>query len=250
MIPINPFTLKGKVLLVTGASSGIGKQIAIECSKMGAILIITGRNKARLNNTFNQLTGEKHIQIIADLGSDTDFELLVSKITSLDGIVHAAGIVNPKPFLFLSKKELDSIMNVNFTWPVLLTNSLLRKKLIKNNASIIFISSIAGVLCSSVGNSSYSASKGALNGIIKGMALELAPKRIRINSILPGMIDTGIFDESSISQEQIEVDKKRYPLGRYGNPEDVAYATIYLLSDASSWVTGSNLLIDGGYTLI
>jgi len=250
MTSFNPFSLEGKIILVTGSSSGIGKQIAIEASKMGAILIITGRNKSRLDETFNQLEGKNHLQIIADFLIEDEIESLVSKLPSLDGIVHTAGRVKPKPFQFLNKDEIDLVMGTNFLGPVLLTNSILRKKLLKNGSSVIFISSISGVICSSVGGASYSASKGALNGIAKAMALDLAPKKIRVNSILPGMVETGIFNDSSISDEQIEADKKHYPLGRYGKCEDIAYAAIYLLSDASSWMTGTNLLIDGGYTLI
>lgn len=246
----NPFSLQGKVILVTGASSGIGKSIAIECSKMGAQLIITGRNKERLSDTYNQLDGENHQQCIADLSTDDGIELLVANLPPLDGIMHVAGIVKPKPFSFLNRQELDLIMNTNFYGPVLLTNALLRKKLVKKGASIVFVSSISGTICSFIGGSSYSASKGALNGIIKGMALDLAPRGIRVNSILPGMVDTGIFNESAISDEDLIVDRKRYPLGRYGKPEEVAYAAIYLLSDASAWTTGSNILLDGGYTLI
>lgn len=247
---INPFSLQDKIILVTGASSGIGKSIAIECSKMGAQLIITARNPERLNVTHTLLKGTKHQQFIADLATDSGIEALAQMLPKLDGIVHVAGIVKPRPFQFLNHQELDEIMNINFYGPTLLTNFLIRKKLIINNASIVFISSISGVSCSFIGGSAYSASKGALNGIIKGMALDLAAKRIRVNSIIPGMIDTGIFDGGAISNQDLIEDRKRYPLGRYGKPEEVAYAAIYLLSDASSWVTGSNLLIDGGYTLI
>lgn len=246
----NPFSLLGKVILVTGASSGIGKSIAIECSKGGAQLIITGRNSERLTQTFGELDNQNHQQIIADLSSDEGINTLVLLLPQLDGIVHVAGIVKPKPFSFLNRQELDQIMNINFFGPTLLSNLLIRKKLVNKNASIVFISSISGVACSFVGGASYSASKGAINGIIKGMALDLASKQIRVNSIIPGMIDTGIFDGSAITEQDLIEDRKRYPLGRYGKPEDVAYAAIYLLSDASAWVTGSNLLIDGGYTLI
>jgi len=246
----NPFSLLGKIILVTGASSGIGKKTAIECSKSGAQLIITGRNAERLSQTFEELEGQSHSQIVADVSVDAGLNELVSSLPKLDGIVHVAGISKPKPFAFLNRKELDEIMNTNFYGPTLLTNILIRKKLLNKNASIVFISSISGVSCSFLGGASYSASKGAINGIIKGMALELAAKQIRVNSILPGMIDTGIFDGSAISEQDLIEDRKRYPLGRYGKPEDVAYAVIYLLSDASSWITGSNLLIDGGFTLI
>lgn len=246
----NPFSLKGKVVLITGASSGIGRSIAIECSKSGASLIITGRNQERLSKTFTELSGINHQQIIADLSVDVEIIKLTSLLPKLDCIVHVAGILKPKPFNFLNRNELNEIMNINFYGPIILTNLLLRKKIIVKKASIVFISSISGVICSFVGGSSYSASKGALNGIIKGMALELAPRQIRVNSIIPGMIDTGILNGSGVSEQNLIDDRKHYPLGRYGKPEDVAYAVIYLLSDASSWVTGSNILIDGGYTLI
>lgn len=250
MIPFNPFSVEGKFILVTGASSGIGKQVAIEASKMGAKLIITARNKDRLQVTYSQLEGSGHTLITADLLVLTEVEKMVSILPQIDGIVNCAGIAKPKPFQFINMEEIDFIMATNFSGPVFLTNLLIRRKLLKKNSSIVFISSIAGVVCSSYGGSAYSASKGALNGFIKGLALDLAPKKIRVNSILPGVVETGIFDESSISAEQLEVDKKRYPLGRYGKPEEIAYAAIYLISDASSWMTGSNLLIDGGYTLI
>ena len=246
----NPFSLSGKTILVTGASSGIGKNIAIECSRMGAQLCISGRNSERLNETFNELEGSNHQQFVADLSRDEEIEKLVLSLPKLDGIVHVAGIVKPKPFQFLNREELNEVMNINFYAPVLLTNLLVRKKLVNKNSSIVFISSISGVKASFIGGSSYSASKGALNGIVKGMALDLAPRQIRVNTVIPGMIDTGIFDGSGISQEDLNADKKRYPLGRYGKPEEVAYAVIYLLSDAGGWTTGSNLLLDGGFTLL
>jgi NAD(P)-dependent dehydrogenase (short-subunit alcohol dehydrogenase family) len=125
-----------------------------------------------------------------------------------------------------------------------------KSKKIGKGSSIVFISSVSGVYCSAVASSIYSASKGAVNGLVKGIALDLASKGIRVNSVNPGMIDTDIFSGSAITQDQLDEDMKRYPLGRYGKPEEVAYAVIYLLSDASSWTTGSNLLIDGGYTLL
>ncbi len=246
----NPFSISGKTFLVTGASSGIGKSIAIECARLGAKLVISGRNKERLSQTFSELEGSDHVEVLADLGKDEEISELVSKCPKLDGIVHVAGIVKPKPFQFLNRSELVEVMNTNFFGPVLLTNEIIRKKLLKRGGSIVFISSISGILCSFIGGSSYSASKGAINGVVKGMALDLAHKGIRVNSIIPGMIDTNIFEGSGISEQDLENDRKRYPLGRYGRPEEVAYAVIYLLSDASSWTTGSNILMDGGYTLI
>jgi NAD(P)-dependent dehydrogenase (short-subunit alcohol dehydrogenase family) len=250
MVMYNPFTLKGKTIFVSGASSGIGRAIAIECSKMGARICITGRNAERLDNTFMQLEGGDHLQIVADLQTDDGIRIVVEGLPSLDGLVHCAGIVKPTPFQFTGKEVINDIMGINFNSPAILSHQLLKNKKINRKASIVFISSISGVLCSSVGGSVYSASKGAINGLVKGMALDLAPKMIRVNTVNPGMIDTNIFAAGPIAQDQLAEDMKRYPLKRYGRPEEVAYLVIYLLSDASSWVTGSSLIIDGGYTLL
>lgn len=246
----NPFSLKDKIILVTGASSGIGRAIAIECSKMGANVIITARNEQRLQETLLEMEGEQNKSIIADLSIDEDIDKLANEIPKIDGIVHCAGFTIPKPFNFISKDDVDSVMKVNFTTPVFLTQKLLKTKKINRGASIVFISSVSGVYVSYVAGSLYSASKGAVNGIVKGMAIELAAKQIRVNSVNPGMIETNILSEGTISEAQLNEDKKRYPLKRYGKPEEVAYAVIYLLSEASSWTTGSNILIDGGYTLL
>lgn len=246
----NPFSLKDKNILVTGASSGIGRAIAIECSKMGAIVYLTARNKERLEQTLSMLTGNGHRIICADLLIDEDLTNLVTSIDrKLDGVVQCAGYTIPKPFLFFSKDDIDAIMKVNFKAPVLLTQYLLKNKKLQKGSSIVSISSISGVYISAVANSMYSATKGALNGVIKGMAIELATKGIRVNSVNPGMITTDIFKDRSIGDTELAEDVKHYPLKRYGKPEEVAYGVIYLLSDASSWSTGSNLLIDGGYTL-
>ncbi len=245
----NPFSLSGKTIFVTGASSGIGKATAIECSKMGAQLIITGRNEERLNDTFQLLEGKGHVKMIADLNVKEDLDLLVNQIPPLNGIAHCAGMLITLPFPYISKEKMDTIFEVNFFSPTLITQRLLKNKKIKNNSSIVFISSLAGVVCTTLANSMYSATKGAINGMAKGMALDLSHKKIRVNCVNPGMINTEMINESVITKEQVQEDAKRYPLKRYGNPEEVAYAAIYLLSDASAWVTGSNLIIDGGLTL-
>lgn len=246
----NPFSLEGKTILVTGASSGIGKAIAIECSKLGAQLFILGRNENRLKETFNELSGEGHEYIVTDLSLSSSFKEFCSIIPCLDGIVHCAGLTKILPFQFVTKEDLDEVMNVNFYAPAELSRLLLKNKKINKEGSVVFISSVSGVYCSAVASSIYSASKGAVNGLVKGMALDLAPKGIRVNCVNPGMVDTNILTESDITKEQLKEDMKRYPLKRYGKPEEIAYAVIYLLSDASKWVTGSNLLIDGGYTLL
>lgn len=246
----NPFSLENKKILVTGASSGIGKAIAIECSKMGARVIITGRNKERLAETYRQLEGEHPAYIVADLSQREDIEQLVAHTDSLNGLVNCAGLTIPKPFKFLQESDIETVMTVNFNAPLLLTQRLVKKKKLEKGASVVFISSISGTKVSYIAGSIYSASKGAINGLCKGLALELAPQQIRVNTVVPGMVETNIVSGGEIAEEQLEIDRQKYPLKRYGKPEEVAYAVVYLLSGASGWVTGSNLLIDGGYTLL
>jgi len=246
----NPFTLEGKKILVTGASSGIGKAIAIESSKMGANVIITGRNEKRLRDTFSELEGSGHGLIVADLSIKEEIERLHKELPVIAGLVNCAGLTKVVPFSFATRDSFEDVMNVNFFAPTELTRLMVKSKKIGKGGSVVFISSVSGVYCSAVASSIYSSSKGAINGLVKGVALDLAPKGIRVNSVNPGMIDTDIFSGSAITEEQLKEDMKRYPLGRYGKPEEVANAVIYLLSDAASWTTGSNLLIDGGYTLL
>ena len=246
----NPFSLENKTILVTGASSGIGKAIAIECSKMGAQVVITGRNEQRLQETYKQLEGIHPAYVVADLTKKEDIETLVNQIDSLNGLVNCAGLTIPKPFKFLQEEDIQEVMTVNFNAPLLLTQLLIKKKKLQKASSIVFISSISGTKVSAIAESVYSASKAAIDGFCKGLALELAPQQIRVNTVNPGIIETNIFSGGQITEEQLRENITKYPLKRYGKPEEVAYATIYLLSDASSWVTGSNLLIDGGYSLL
>jgi NAD(P)-dependent dehydrogenase (short-subunit alcohol dehydrogenase family) len=256
--------LEGKTVLVTGASSGIGRATAIECSKMGAKVIITARNEERLNETLSQMEGSNHSIIVADLSKDDELNDVVNSSPILDGlgshfrfdlasevngIVHCAGLTKNVPFQFASRENIDEVMNVNFYAPVELTRLLIKTKKLIRDGSIVFISSISGVVCSAPASSIYSASKGAINGLVKGMALDLAPKNIRVNCVNPGVIETAIFNNGVITEEQLLENKKQYPLGRFGKPEEIAYAIIYLLSDASKWITGTNLIIDGGFTL-
>ena len=236
-------------MLVTGASSGIGKATAIECSKMGAILVLNGRNEARLEETFEHLSGDGHRMIVGDLTVEEDLNKLVAEVKSLDGIVHCAGISGHKLFSYLKQEEIDDMFSINYLSPLKISQFLLKAKKVKKGGSIIFMTSTSGILSSYIGGSLYSSTKGAINGLVKGMALELAPKKIRVNSVMPSMIETPIMNGGDVTDEQFEADKQLYPLKRYGKPEEVAYAVIYLLSDASSWITGTNLLMDGGRSI-
>jgi NAD(P)-dependent dehydrogenase (short-subunit alcohol dehydrogenase family) len=246
----NPYSLEGKTILVTGASSGIGKATAIECTKMGANVLITARDKNRLSETFYELEGENNLLCIADLTTQTGIDLLISIAPEIHGIVHCAGLTKLIPFKFANIENFNKVLEVNFYAPTEVTRRLLKEKKLLNESSIVFISSISGVYCSSVCSSIYSASKGAINGLVKGLALDLAPKQIRVNCVNPGVIDTNLLKNGALTDEQLLADKMRYPLKRFGQPIEVAHAAIYLISNTSRWVTGSNLLIDGGFTLL
>jgi len=245
----NPYSLENKTILVTGASSGIGKATAIECSKLGAEVIITGRNEERLKETLGMLECENPRYIIADLSNDDDIDKLVQDVPQLDGLVNNAGSVKTLPIQFITEEAISEIFRVNALAPVLLNQRLVKKKKLIKGSSIVYTCSICGVFCAEYANSIYSMSKGAVNGFVKNAALELAEKNIRVNAVCPGMVETNILAKGVITEEQLMEDAKRYPLKRHGKPEDIAYAIIYLLSDASSWVTGTSLVIDGGFLL-
>ena len=245
----NPYSLEGKTILVTGDSSGIGRATAIECSKMGAKLIITARNESRLSQTFHALEGEGHQMILCDLSNESEIDRMVAELPEVQGLVNNAGFTKILPMQFVGSEDLNSILQLNAVAPMLLLQKLLKKKKMKKGASVVFTSSLAGLGFSSVGNSMYTASKGAISAYIRCAALELAPKNIRVNAVCPAMVDTGILESGTITKEQLEEDIKNYPLGRYGQPNDIAWAMVYLLSDASSWITGDNFIIDGGLTL-
>lgn len=245
----NPFSLEGKTILITGASSGIGRATAIECSKMGATVILTARNEERLQQTLDEMEGEGHKIIVADLTNEEEIKMLATECPTLDGLVNNAGITCIKPVSFYSIKDLETVFGTNTYVPMILNRWLLKKKKIKNNASLVFTSSVASI-CSGFGNGIYGSSKAALTAYMKYCAKELATKRIRANAVHPGMIETKLIHGGAISEDDLLKDMLNYPLGRYGKPEEIAYAIIYLLSDASSWTTGTSVFVDGGITLI
>lgn len=241
----NPFSLKGKTILVTGASSGIGRGIAVTCSKMGATIIVAGRNEKRLDETLSLMDEGMHTKMVCDLTIQNDLIVSVSELPNLDGIVHCAGIGQRIPSKQLQKENVDDVMSANFKAPVLLQTELLKQKKVNKAASIVFIASIAS-WSPSIGNSIYSASKGAIVSYAKCLSLELAPRQIRVNCISPAMVWTNLILADGLDEEQLKEDEKKYPLKRYGTPEDIANLAVYILSDASSWMTGSNVKISGG----
>lgn len=250
-IAYNPFSLEGKTILVTGASSGIGAQTAIDCSKMGAHVVITARNEERLHQTLDAMESVGHKLIVADLNNESDLDNLMSNLPQLNGVVLCAGVGFTLPFVFCSRSKMDNVFNINFFAPIELLRLLVKKKKIEADSSVVFVSSIGGVNVFNVGNSVYGASKGALNTMVKQIALEIAPKKIRVNSVNPGMVNTKLIREGMLlTEEQLKADEERYPLRRYGETTDVSNGIIYLLSDASCWVTGHALVIDGGCSLV
>lgn len=245
----DPFALEGKTILITGASSGIGRATAIECSKLGARCVITGRNAERLQETFEMLEGSNHVQIITDLTNVESMEQLVAEVPQLDGLVNNAGIGYNKPMAFIKQSDLDAMFDTNTFAPVMLTKLIAKKKKLNKGASIVFTSSIAAMR-ETMGNAVYSMTKAAIASFARTCALELGEKGIRVNSVHPGMVETKLIHDGAVSEDDLQNDmQNNYPLKRYGRPEEIAWTIVYLLSDATAWVTGSQFVIDGGFHL-
>ena len=249
MTAINPFSLEGKTILITGGSSGLGAATAIACSQLGASVVISGRNEEKLDTVYKQLNGSGHLEIVCDLCTPQDVEKLCDQTPTLDGMVFCAGITRTIPVKRIKKDDIDDIFTTNILSPIEIVNQLVKQKKINKNGSIVFISSISSSYAD-MGNSVYAATKGGLISFSRVLALELAPKGIRANCVRPGFVAgtgmTGSLDR--LTEEQIEMERQRYPLG-FGETSDIANGIIYLLSDASRWVTGTSLTIDGGITL-
>ncbi len=243
------FTLEGRSILVTGASSGIGRGIAIACARHGANCILVGRNEVRLGETLSLCTGGSHSIEVVDVADFNAVKALVDRLPVIDGAVMCAGVTdNYTPLKFLNPDLVDKVINVNLKSPMLFLAALCKKKKLSKGASVVAISSMSGFYTSPA-HSLYSASKGGLTSFVRAAALDLAGAKIRINAIAPGLVRTPLINFDSISEEQMKMAEARYPLKRIGIPEDVASAAVYLLSDASSWVTGQQLVVDGGITV-
>ncbi|OFY84373.1 MAG: hypothetical protein A3F72_01000 [Bacteroidetes bacterium RIFCSPLOWO2_12_FULL_35_15] len=246
---MTPFHLHNKTILVTGASSGIGRQIALSICEMGGNVVITARDKKRLEETFKNLKGKNNSSITADLLNQNDLSALVNHIPMLDGIVHCAGIVKPFPVKFLSEEKIQETFQTNYNIQVILMAQITRQKKINKNASIVFLSSISATHPHK-GGALYSASKAAIESLSKVIALEFYPQGIRSNCLSPAMVKTPMYDyaEKGASKETLDEHVNKYPLG-IGSPADVANAAVFLLSDASKWITGITITLDGGFLL-
>ncbi len=244
---MNAFDLKGKTVLVTGASSGLGRQTAITASEYGARVIVTGRNTIRLQETFGSLQGEGHQQIPADLTIQADIDRLVEALPMLDGLVQSTGISELAPARFITAETISRTFRISFDASVLLTARILaKKKLSKGNSSIVFISSIS-TRYPFVGGAMYISAKAALEAYARVLALELASRGTRVNCIAPAFVRTPMLNETAenFSQEAVNKIEERQLLG-LGDPVDVANTIIFYLSDASKWVSATNLILGGG----
>ena len=243
----NPFSLEGKTILVTGASSGIGKATAIECSKQGATVLLLGRNLDRLTQAMKECVGSQHSVIQFDLSDIDSIPKLLEMLPTLDGIVHSAGVNTKYLVKNINREKIDELHHTNYYAPALMTQLFLKNKKLAKNASIVFISSISASYAS-VSNSLYASSKAALNAFARCLAMEIAPRGMRANVIQPGVIETPILKAYAMTDE-LQDFKNSCPLGHPGEPIDIAHGCVYLLSDASKFMTGSIMTIDGGLTL-
>jgi NAD(P)-dependent dehydrogenase (short-subunit alcohol dehydrogenase family) len=251
---LDPFLLNGKNILITGASSGIGRATAIQCAEMGARVILLGRDHDRLENTLSGMANaSEHLIYSVDL---TDYDAVheivkdsVQKVGRISGVVHSAGISTTLPIKLLTPEKLDKFFRTNVHGAINLTKLVTRLAVMaEGGGSIVFISSVMGAV-GEAGKTLYSLTKGALHAGAKSLAIELASRKIRVNCIAPGVVESPMSNNAVYSQDEQLLEKIRslHPLG-FGKAEDVAYASVYLLSDAARWITGTTLFIDGGYT--
>ena len=247
----NPYTLEGKTILVTGASSGIGRVAAIECAKMGATVIAVGRNEQRLKETLSMMESDKSSCIVCDLTEASDVDNMVSEIPVVDGLVNNAGIAIVKPIKFINEEDFTTMLKADTLAPILLLQKMVKKKKINKGGSVVFTSSMAALGGVTNGNAMYVACKGAISSFVPNAALELATQKIRVNAVCPAMVNTPmVHNGDADSEENYKEMADLYPLKKFGEPEDIAWAMIYLLSDASRWVTGTNMVVDGGYSIV
>ena len=247
----NPFNIEGKTIIVTGATSGIGRATAVACAQLGANVVLTGRNVSRLEETLSLMSDVcKHLIIPADLTDEAQVQTLLERVPAVDGVACCAGVAEMKPFAFVTDEDVERVFKVNCFAPVMLVNKLLKAKKLNKGGSVVFVSSVDGPKIVHAGNSVYSGSKSALVGLARNMAIDLASKKIRVNCVLPGTTDTPMIRTENVTEEMLAETAKAFPLKRFAQPEEIANAIIFLLSDAASFVTGTELTVDGGYSII
>lgn len=247
----NPYSLEGKTILVTGASSGIGRATAVECSKMGATVIAVARNEQRLQETLAMMDSGNHSYHVCDLTDTENVDKMIAEIPNIDGLVNNAGIGIVKPLKFINEPDFTTLLKADTIAPIILLQKMIKKKKINKGGSVVFTSSMAALGGVTNGNSMYVACKGAISSFVLNAALELGPQNIRVNAVCPAMINTPlVHDGDTENEEHLKEMEKEYPLRKFGEPEDVAWAMIYLLSDAAKWITGTNMVVDGGFSTV
>ena len=245
-----PFSIEGKTIIVSGATSGIGRATAITCAGLGAKVVAVGRNQERLDSLMLELEGDGHLAINADLTDEAQVQALLESVPAVDGVACCAGVAEMKPFAFVTEEDVERVFKVNCFAPVMLVNKLLKAKKLNKGGSVVFVSSVDGPKIVHAGNSVYSGSKSALVGLARNMAIDLASKKIRVNCVLPGTTDTPMIRTENVTEEMLAETAKAFPLKRFAQPEEIANAIVFLLSDGASFITGTELTVDGGYSII
>ena len=250
---INPMDLSGKRILVTGASSGIGRTTSQLLARLGARVALLARDEARLQQTLDSLAGSGHSMDVFDLAAIDEIPALLKRLAKeqgpLAGLFHCAGVGTIMPVSILKGKYIDPVLDVSIKAALLLTRGFCQKGVHREGpASIVFMSSAAS-LRGKIGLSIYSASKAAIDGAVRSLAVELSGRRIRVNSIAAGAVQTEMHHEivKNLDEAGISEYREKHLLG-FGSPEDIAYAAAFLLSDAAKWITGTTMVVDGGYS--
>lgn len=246
--------LKDKNILITGGTSGIGRNLAIQASRIGAHIVIIGRDENKIKSILSEIGEHEHLAYSLDIRQYNNIELIiesaVNKLGKIDGFVHCAGIETTTPLRNMNNLSYETLFATNVISGFEIARILSKKKYCNpKGASYIFMSSVMGKL-GEKGKVAYSASKAAILGGVKSMALELASKNIRCNSVLPGLVATEMSNKmfETLPEEAVNAIINKHPLG-IGNPEDISNLCLYLLSDLSKWITGSEIVIDGGYSI-
>jgi NAD(P)-dependent dehydrogenase (short-subunit alcohol dehydrogenase family) len=247
----NPFSLEGKTVLVTGAGSGIGRAISVSASKLGAVVLMVDINEEGMKATMTMLDGQEytHRYYVLDLTDKESLNVLVESLDGIDGLVNCAGISNTRPLQMIREEDFDRVVGINTKAPILFTNLLYKKMKLNKGASLVFVSSLAGLYTFTPANGLYSLSKSALTSYAKSCAVEFAIRGIRSNCVNPSMVNTHLKENLALSEEDYRKEIQKYPLRRFAEPEEVANAVVFLLSDGSSYITGHTLLVDGGRAL-